>query len=58
MDRAQRIDEKNESFVQLSHLGPELWLLKCQKWLYFVFSDDDNNKIVNFKTLGKTFMNK
>ena len=36
-----------ESFVYVySCLLPELWSLKCQKWLIFVFSADNNKKLV------------
>ena len=34
------------SLVQLSGLLPELWSLRCQKWLIFVFSTDWNKKLV------------
>ena len=27
-------------------LLPELWLLKCEAWLFFVFSADDSKKLV------------
>ena len=41
-DKPQREDEKTESSFQLSLLLPGLWSLKCQKWLYFVFSADEH----------------
>ena len=34
-DRVQRVDEKMESFVQLSRLRLELRPLKCHRWLIF-----------------------
>ena len=33
-------------FTDLSCLLPELWLLKCQKWPIYVFSDDESKKSV------------
>ena len=29
-----------------SCLLPQLWLLKCKTWLFFVFSADDSKKLV------------
>ena len=34
-NRAQKVDEKNETFVKLLCLLPELWSLKCSKWPIF-----------------------
>ena len=53
MERAKKVDEKNGSFLQLSYLLSELWSLKCQKWLIFVFSADDSKKLV---TVRVTFL--
>ena len=43
---AQRVDDKMGPFVELSCLFPEFWLLKCQKWRFFIFPADDSKKIV------------
>ena len=44
--RAQSVDEKVGPFVELPCLLPELLLIKCQKWLFYLFSDDDSKKLV------------
>ena len=35
-------DEKVGPFVELSCLLPELWLLKSQKWHFYLFSANDS----------------
>ena len=40
MDTAQRVDNKNGIICLFTFLLQELWLSKCQKWIFFVFSVD------------------
>ena len=46
--RSQWVEEKMGLFVELLCLLPKLWLLKCQKCHFYVFSADESKKIVKF----------
>ena len=48
-DRAQIVDEENRITCLVSCLLPELWSLKCQKWLIFCWY---SKKLVS-SSLGK-----
>ena len=46
MDTAQRVDNKNGIICLFTFLLQELWLSKCQKWIFFVFSVDGTSVTV------------
>ena len=45
-DKTQRADEKNGLICLVIMLTPRVMVIKCQKWLFFVFSAVSSNKSV------------
>ena len=45
-DRVERVGEKNGVICLVIMLLPEIWSLKCQKFIFLVFSADDSEILV------------